>query len=54
MMPIIRSFNNENNVIQVKKDGIVSREITYEYNESDYPINITLDGNLILLLEYLE
>ena len=54
-IPFFYNYQEQNNVTQVKKNGILFAEITYEYNELDYPNKATFNNDPInYSFEYLQ
>lgn len=52
--PDLFQHSNINNPIRYKKNGVIIREIAYEYNQYNYPILIQIEGLNNLVIEYIE
>lgn len=51
-IPFFYKFNSKNNPIKILRNGEVYQEISYNYNEQDYPIKITFDDGNYYTLSY--
>lgn len=51
-IPFFYNFNNKNNPTRILKNGVLYKEITYDYNEQNYPIKMTFNNGNYYTLSY--
>jgi Fibronectin type III domain len=51
-MPDFWNYRNKNNPVEIRKNGAVLGTFQYEYNELEYPIEMTYDNGYTLEFEY--
>ena len=53
LIPFFYTFNNQNNITEVKKNGNLFSKINYQYNSYEYPIEALVNNQAAYTFEYI-